>query len=298
MSRLTTILTIGFLLVFVQVYAQEERIPKERIPVERVFNNKQLINAQTTEMPTGFEFIIQHRFGQISWDKSIVKDFVGSDLVANIRIALAYAINEKWYVGIGRTKTGKTYDLEGKYRIFQQTTDNRFPFSMVVYLNGAINTDKDRVLPENVWFGDSITPFENKFIHRIDYTSELIFSRQFTDKFAMQCAVTMIYKNLVVGTEHKHATWALPVSAAYRLTRGTTLLFEYTRKLNNRIDYRDHPFSLGFEFGTASHVFQLFVATTSFLREANLYTRPSYDFLDSEFIFGFNIRRTWWFKRK
>ena len=30
------------------------------------FKNKQLINAQTTVIPSGFEFNIQHRFGQIA----------------------------------------------------------------------------------------------------------------------------------------------------------------------------------------------------------------------------------------
>ena len=54
-----------------------------------------------------------------------------------------------------------------------------------------------------------------------------------------------------------------------------------------------HPFSVGFEFGTAGHVFQLFMTNSSSLR-VNLYT-TNVIFLKTEFLFGFNIRRVWWF---
>ena len=56
-----------------------------------------------------------------------------------------------------------------------------------------------------------------------------------------------------------------------------------------------HPLSVGFEFGTAGHVFQLFMTNNSSLREVNLYTTNVYDYSKTEFLFGFNIRRVWWF---
>ena len=42
--------------------------------VVQVFKNKQLINTQTTVIPDGFDFTIQHRFGQIALDDSFYKD--------------------------------------------------------------------------------------------------------------------------------------------------------------------------------------------------------------------------------
>ena len=57
----------------------------------------------------------------------------------------------------------------------------------------------------------------------------------------------------------------------------------------------EHPLSLGFEFGTAGHVFQVFITNNQSLRESNLYTTNVYDISKSEFLLGFNIRRVWWF---
>ena len=262
------------------------------------FKNKQLINAQTTVIPEGFDFTIMHRFGKVALDERLYKDFLGFDSPANIRFSLSYKLNGRSYIGVGRTKMGKTYDVEAKYVVLKQTANNSMPISLAIFHNAGVNTEESPNYGPNAFFSDSITPFEAKFAHRLDYTTELIISRQFNDVLSLQISPTLVYKNLVIGLEEDHVTFALPFSGRIQYSFSSAILFEYAYKLNNRSDFRlDNPFSIGFEFGTAGHVFQLFMSNSYYLRESAIYTMEPYDLYESpyEFILGFNIRRVWWF---
>jgi hypothetical protein len=239
-----------------------------------------------------------HRFGKIGLDDRIYKDFLGFDNPANIRFSLSYKLSDKAYVGVGRTKVGKTIDVEGKYVFLRQTADNSTPLSIAIYNNTGVNTEPYDDFGPNAFFGDSITPFENKFSHRISYTTELILSRKFSEKLSLQLSPTLVYKNLVLGLEEDHFTFVLPFSGRFQYSFGSAILFEYAYKLNNRSESAlDNPFSIGFEFGTAGHVFQVFMSNSYYLREANIYTLEPYDFYQKphEFVLGFNISRVWWF---
>jgi len=272
-------------------------VGQEKIYVN-AFKNKQLINAQTAVIPEGFDFTIMHRFGKIGLDDRLYKDFLGFDSPANIRFSLSYKLNDRAYVGVGRTKIGKTIDLEGKYVLLRQTTDNSTPLSVAIFNNAGINTEPFNDYGPNAFFSDSITPFENKLTHRLSYTTELILSRKFGEKVSLQLSPTVVYKNLVLGLEDDHFTFVLPFSGRFQYSFGSAILLEYAYKLNNRSESAlDNPFSLGLEFGTAGHVFQVFMSNSYYLREANIYTLEPYNFYDSphEFVLGFNIRRVWWF---
>ena len=262
------------------------------------FKNKQLINAQTTVIPEGFDFTIMHRFGKIGLDDRLYKDCLGFDSPANIRFSLSYKLNDRFYIGVGRTKIGKTIDVEGKYILLRQTADNSSPLSVAIFNNTGINTEPFKDYGPNAFFSDSITPFENRFSHRVSYTTELIFSRRFSDKISLQLSPTVVYKNLVFGLKEDHFTFVVPFSGRFQYSFGSAILFEYAHKLNNRsVSALDNTFSLGLEFGTAGHVFQVFMSNSYYLREANIYTLEPYDFYQSpnEFVLGFNIRRVWWF---
>ena len=285
------IFILGLLFIGISVIAQE----KEYV---NAFKNKQLINTQTAVIPEGFDFTIMHRFGKIGLDDRIYKDFLGFDNPANIRFSLSYKLSDKAYVGVGRTKVGKTIDVEGKYVFLRQTADNSTPLSIAIYNNTGVNTEPYDDFGPNAFFGDSITTFENKFSHRISYTTELILSRKFSEKLSLQLSPTLVYKNLVLGLEEDHFTFVLPFSGRFQYSFGSAILFEYAYKLNNRSESAlDNPFSIGFEFGTAGHVFQVFMSNSYYLREANIYTLEPYDFYQKphEFVLGFNIRRVWWF---
>ena len=276
------VFVVSFFLVLVS-FAQEVQ----------PFKNKQLINAQTTVIPSGFEFNIQHRFGQIALDRSIYEDFFGFDGPANVRFSLAYKLNDRLYFGVGRTSVGKTVDLEGKYLLVNGLEKSDFPLSIALYSSVGIKT-QPFVVNNNMYFSDSLTSFEYSFAHKLDYCTQLIFSKSITEKVAINLSPTIIHKNLVSGGEN-NVSFALPVSGKYQYSFGSSLLFEYAYCLGRDGGAFEHPLSLGFEFGTAGHVFQVFISNSQSLRESNLYTTNVYDISSSEFLLGFNIRRVWWF---
>lgn len=257
------------------------------------FKNKQLINAQTTVIPDGFDFTIQHRFGQIALDDSFYEEFLGFDLPANIRFSLSQKINDRLYVGVGRTKVGKTVDFEGKYLICEQNKDESIPFSVALFSSVGVRTQPFDV-NDNMFFADSITPFSYSFIHKLDYNTQLILSKSLTDKIAFQLAPTVVYKNLVEADQNNFNI-AIPFSGKYQYSFGSAVVFEYGYCLGREGGLLAHPLSVGVEFGTVGHVFQFFMTNNSSLRESNLYTTNGYDFSKTEFLFGFNIRRVWWF---
>ena len=259
--------------------------------LEPPFKNKQLINAQTTIIPDGFDFTIQHRFGQIALNESLYQDFLGFDLPANIRFSLSYKLGDRAYIGIGRTKINKTIDFEGKYVFLKQS--ETMPLSIAMYSSVGLQTAPFEV-GNNTFMTDSITPFKYLFIHKLDYNTQLILSKSLNSKLAVQVSPTIIYKNLVRYGDNNF-NLAIPISGKYQYSFGSSVLFEYGYCIGREGSPLNHPMSVGLEFGTAGHVFQVFATNSSSLRETNLYTSEVSDLKQKEFLLGFNIRRVWWF---
>ncbi len=290
------ILGLGILFVVsTSLYAQEV-IEKEY--VSQTFSHWQLINNQTTEMipKKGYEFRIQHRFGAIQMNEDLFKEFLGMDLIANIRISFGYALGENFYMGVGRTKFDKTYDFEAKYRFLRQTKDNSMPVSVVAYLNTAIWTKDYPQLTEDYFYADSTTVFNYKFAHRVSYNTQLVISRKFSNKLSLQIAPIFIYKNLALIGKENH-TAVISMSGRFKLGMKAAIIFEYSHVLNNRSsDYVD-PVSIGVEWATVGHTFQFVISSTQDLLEQNIYTQDSYDYTKGYFLMGFNIKRTFWRKK-
>ena len=280
------------------LFLNAQEIGTEKEYKENVFITTKLLNTQTTEVlsPGGWQLMIEHRFGIIGTDSTVYNEFLGLDLPANIRLGAAFPINNRWYWGFGRTKVDKTIDLESKYQVLKQTNDHKTPVSMAVYANMMLRTDPFPKEPPNSFFADSLTAFEYKFSHKFSYNAQVIISRKFGNRLSLQVAPVLIYENLVEIGRDNH-TVAIPVSGRYRFgLLNTSLIFEYSPVLNNTPDDFVNPASIGVEFGTAGHVFQLIVSSSNFILEKNLYTRASGDYTEGEFSLGFNIKRTFWSK--
>jgi len=258
--------------------------------VNNTFFFNSLINTQTTEvLPTGAsEFSIQHRFGATALNTSFIKDFFGTDLPSNIRLAYAKAINNKMYVELGRTKYGKVYDLGFKYKFLQQTLDNKMPISMAFYTNIGVNSEDFPTVPEGSTFENG-SVFSYLFSHRLSYNTQLILSRKFSDKFSLQVAPVLIWENLVKSGE-ENSTLALPIGARYRITNKSALLLEITPKALAKDE--QIPIALAWEIASsAAHAFQIIASSTNSILEQSIYSNPGYNYNEGEFVLGFNIKR-------
>jgi Membrane bound beta barrel domain (DUF5777) len=295
-STLTALVLIA---ISMDGYGQQDTVkansPKEY--AENIFTGTILINSQTTTtlQRKSWSFGLQHRFGQVNFDSTLIRQFLGLDLPAVIRFSFGRAFSDRFYIEVGRTNHLKTYDLEAKYLIAKQTADFKMPVSIAAYFNTAIRTEDYPNLPKNAYFVDGITPFVYKTSHRFAYNTQLIISSKLSDKISVQVNPIFIYQNLV-APEHDNFTLVLSGGGRYKFGLRSAIIAEYAYVFNNRDDEFNNPFSLGVEFGTAGHTFQVFVSSASKILESQIYTTSAVNVSEGEFLIGFNLKRVFWRK--
>ncbi len=263
------------------------------------FRGTTLINGQTVEMisPKSFDFTIRHRFGMIGLDSTAYQQFLGLDLPANIRFGFGLPLSERINIGFGRTKNGKTIDAEGKFLFLRQDERGKRPASAALFFSVAMNTMRFSAVPEYAFFGDSITPFEYKFIHRLSYVTQVIIARKISEKISIQIAPTFVYKNLVPFGVSNH-TATIPIGGVIKTGISSSFIFEYAYRFDNHPPERNYPASIAWEFGTVGHVFQIVISSSAELIEQDLYTNKGFNYLKGKFALGFNLRRTTWINKE
>lgn len=269
----------------ISLQAQEVAAPEEGSkPVRFTFETGTLIDNQTVATPYkgGLELQIHHRFSLIE----NYHNLFGIYGAANTRLGLNYGITDRLMVGAGTTKDYKLQDLQWKYLILRQTEDNSMPVSLSYYGNIVIDLQRKEA------FG----PVERyRDIHRLSYFNQLIVARKFNDIFSLQIAPSVIYFNAVPQytneLKYKNLNFGLSAGAKATVLGSQSIIIEYDQLLTKQ-DIEDQPkpnISLGWEIGTATHAFQVFVANYSqIINQRNLVFNTN-NFGDGEFLVGFNI---------
>ncbi len=278
---LTICLSAFMASLFSQDEAQEEKGPK---PVRFTFGTSILIDNHTVATPYkgGLELEIHHRFSLIE-DYHDLFGIYGS---ANTRIGLNYGITDKLMIGAGTTKDYKLQDIQWKYLILQQTEDNSMPVSLSYYGNIVADLRND----------DAFGPAASyKVIHRLSYFNQVIIARKFNDMFSLQVAPSAIYFNSVPqysdSTGYKNLSIGISAGAKATLFGNHSLILEYDQLLTKQ-DIEEQPkpnLALGWEIGTATHTFQLFVANYSQIINQRNLVFNSNDFMKADYLVGFNI---------
>jgi hypothetical protein len=282
--------------------AQADAPVKPR-PVKNTFQTGQIIDAQTVMVPVKgtFEADIQHRFGSV---KNGYQDLWGIYGIANIRLGFLYTPIDNLEIGFGLAKVNMLWDGSAKYAIFRQTKD-RFPVSLTYYGNIAVKTVQN---PDNILF-----KYESE---RWSFFNELMIARKINDKLSVQIGFSISHQNSVPGyytksdttnvvfKEQKFNMYAISFCTRYKLTEGTSFIFDYDQPLTTFASNNPHPnFAFGFEFGTSGHTFQLFAGNYTLLNpqqnslyNANNpfgYTENGTKVPGGQFNIGFNITRLW-----
>jgi len=264
-----------------QEEVQEEKSSK---PVRFTFGTSILIDNHTVATPYkgGLELEIHHRFSLIENYHNLFGIY-GS---ANTRLGLNYGITDRIMVGIGTTKDYKLQDIQWKYLILQQTEDNSMPVSLSYYGNIVADLRKE----------DSFGPSESfREIHRLSYFTQVIAARKINEMFSVQVAPSLTYFNSVPQyndtTGYKNLNIGISAGARANLFGNHSLLLEYDQLLTKQeLEEQPKPnLSLGWEIGTATHTFQLFVVNYSqIINQRNLVFNTN-DFLKGDYLVGFNI---------
>lgn len=268
------------LLLVCPVFTAFSQDQESDAPVESPFTTAILIDNQTVVSPYkgGLEFEIHHRFGTV---KNGITDIFGIYASSNIRLGLNYGITDKLMLGAGSTKDYKLQDLQWKYAILQQTQSGKIPVSLSYYGNVVLDARANDAFGPAASFRD---------IHRFSYFTQLIVSRKFSEKISFQVAPSFFYYN-AVEEGLKNANFAVHAGGRAMLFGYNSIIFEYDQLLTKQ-DIATQPkpnLSLGYEIGTGTHAFQIFVANYSgIINQRNLLYNTN-DFSSGNFLVGFNI---------
>ena len=283
MKKIFIILTLA--LYISPLFAQEEAQTADTSkPVRFTFGTTILIENHTVMTPYkgGLELEILHRFSRMT----NIKDLYGIQGSANTRIGLNYGITDRLMVGAGTTKDYRLQDIQWKYLILQQTEDNSIPVSLSYYGYVAADLRKKEVFGPSESF---------KQIHRLSYFTQLIVARKINSMFSVQIAPSLSYFNSVPitndSTGYKNLNLGLSVGARANLFGAHSLILEYDQLLTKQdLPVQPKPnLSLGWEIGTATHTFQIFVTNyNQIINQRNLVFNTN-DWQKRDYMIGFNI---------
>lgn len=266
----------------------EATVPVKAKPVKNTFGSVWLIDNQTVMVPIKgtLEFDIQHRFGTIDNGS---KDLFGLFAPSNIRLGINYAPVKNLFVGIGITKERSQLDLNAKYALLQQTTDNKMPVSLS-------------------YFGNVVADTRNKSnfrytVHRFSYFNQLILARKITKNFSAQVAPSFSWFNNVeayiddkgnIQKKMENGHFAISILGRYKITEKTSIIAGYDQPLTQHTTNNPHPnICFGIETTTSSHAFQVFFGNYYGIvpQSNNVFNKN--DFRDGQYVIGFNITRLW-----
>jgi Membrane bound beta barrel domain (DUF5777) len=282
--------------------AAPEPPPKPR-PVKNTFASGQIIDAQTVMVPIKgtFEADIQHRFGSV---QNGYQDLWGIYGIADIRFGFLYTPIDNLEIGFGITKVNMLWDGSAKYSIIKQDNVN-YPVSVTYYGNIAVKTVQN---PDNVLFTYNS--------QRWSFYNALLIARKINDKLSVQIGLSVSHQNSVPGyytkvdtsnvvfKEQKFNMYTFTLCTRYKLTEGTSFIFDWDQPLTAFATDNPHPnFAFGLEFNTSGHSFQLFAGNYTYLnpQQNALYNANNpFGYKDhgtkipgGEFQIGFNITRLW-----
>jgi hypothetical protein len=225
------------------------------------------------------EFEIHHRFGTVN---NGLDDLFGLWAPANIRLGLNYGITDKLMIAAGTAKNYKAQDLAVKYAILQQTSSGSVPVSLSFYGNMGLNLlNQNTFGPAHDW----------REIHRLSYFTQILLARQFGGKFSLQLAPTFIWFNAVeIG--YKNAHYGISAGARYNFTGSHSIIAEYDQLFNKQENEEFNPkpqLSLGWEIGTATHAFQLFIANYKDILGQYNFVYNQNSISDGKFLIGLNV---------
>ena len=252
---------------------------KQNVPVKKTFETSYLLEQPTVMQPTkgSIEFMIQHRFGEI---KNGISDLFGIYASANTRLSISYGISDLFTIGFGTTQGQKLQDFNWKVNLFRQTKSWSIPITISYYGNAVINASNKSV------FGD---PAYYKFIHRLSYFNSIIVACKLNKSISMQVAPSISYFNAIQDSSFSNLNFGLSIGARAKITKSIAVIGEYQTPFTKATNNPKPNASLGFEIGTATHSFQLFVASYNSLVNQYNFTTNQSDFTKQQLRIGFNI---------
>jgi len=248
---------------------------KEKLE-RRAYESSFIIDNPTNVLfnTNSLEVTMQHRFGTVNGGTN---DLVGFWAYSNIRIGLTYAIHERLTIGYGTTKSDRLQDFNWKVGLLRQTQSSKMPVSVSYYGNFTVNAESKEKF--------------NNVQDRYSNFHQLIIARRFNTKFSASIAPSVSHYNIVENTMRNDMV-AMAIGGRYKISPNTALIVDYTQPLTKFLKDNPHPgISVGLEFATSAHAFQLFATNYNGLVSQKNIMFNGNDFLNGDILIGFNITR-------
>jgi hypothetical protein len=281
------LLLFTLLLIPCIVFAQDK--VKDSIndkPERPAFESSFIIDNPTNVLfnKNTLEATMVHRFGLINGGEN---DLAGFWAPSNIRIGVSYAIHERLTIGYGTTKFDRLQDFNWKAALLRQTRSDRMPVNISYYGNFTVDARKKQNF--------ALTQ------HRYSFFNQIIIARRFSPNFSLQIAPSLSHYNLV-ESYMKNDRFAVAVGGRVKVSPNTSILFDYSQPITKfedperpEVDLNLPGVSLGVEFSTSAHAFQLFITNYNGIVPQKNYMFNDHDFFDGDFLIGFNITRLYSF---
>jgi hypothetical protein len=265
------------LLTFAQddLLAGLDSVPANQ-PVESAFKALKIVNLESTKLAAkkDFYFIVAHRFGSV---KDGFEGFFGLDNAVT-QIKFLYGFTDWFTAAVGRSE--QAYDVSGKIRIAQQTT-NGLPVTLVSFNSLAFNNMlKEHNFPNMT--------FENRMI----YLTQLLVSRKFNERLSLELAPTFFHENFVEEDNQDNSQLAIGMGGRYKFAKRWSVNVDYAVHTNRASDSQfRNPLSVGVDLETGGHVFQMHFTNSQGIHEAGFLGQTRGDWADGNIFFGFNLVR-------
>jgi Membrane bound beta barrel domain (DUF5777) len=277
--KLNKTIFIAMFALPMMLLAQEQKdtiVPVEVEYERAAFESTSLIENQTDRVYSKgtIEMIMNHRFGLVNG----TNDLIGIWAPANIRIAVNYSVTDRITVGFGTTKDNRLQDFSLKAALLKQTVNGKMPVSITYYGNWSV----------------SALPKEN-FYHTSDrwsFFNQIIIAKRINKMFSLQLAPSYSHYN-VVDAPMSNDLFAIELGARAKVTSSMSILLDVNQPITSQEIAPKSGFSIGTEFSTVGHAFQIFVSNYRGIvnQQSNMFNQ--YDFFEGDFAIGFNISRTW-----
>jgi hypothetical protein len=246
--------------------------------VSDVFRDTRVVNGQSvrTNEEGVMKFIITHRFGTLNSGKN---NLFGLD-EAKMRIGLDYGITNNLTIGAGRGNYKDNIDMFVKWNLLEQSTKS--PIAVTGLFSTSIKTDPFKIALQPVVTGK----------HRFVYATQVMVARKFSDNISLQITPTYLHRNLVDSTQGTNGVFGLGFAGRRKISKKLTILSEYYLSSKSQVgDSKKNVFSVGVEFDSKGHAFQLMLTNTQGMTERFYLGDTESDWLDGDIHLGFNVTR-------
>lgn len=277
----------------VMLHAQDKKPSSEK--VFNTFKDTRIINTHSTETlkKRTMDIRISHRFGDFisSWKlENAWRNFLGLENAADIALGIDYGVTDDLTLGFYRTKGYGPLKqmLHGivKYRILQQTVDNKIPLSLTAVGLGSMST-----MPAS----ESTQALSHlpKFAHRFVYSLQVHAARKFGDVFSLQLSPMFTWRNYVPRGE-PNAIFSMNLCSRIQVSKMIGIILDVSipfSSIHLNPELYQIPIGIGIEFETGGHVFQFNLSNSAGIMATDYIPNTTGAWYKGQFRIGFTISR-------